>query len=545
MTETGDREKILFPQTFIQIHYHNRIGGVTKVMEHYAEAFNRCRHSGEAQNIIICSLIERKNCFKSGVRLIHAPDCDYHSYRSGVVFEKCRRRLVSLLVNIIENHELKLPVCVVGHNMTLGKNCALTSAFAELCKKYRSPSSMVQFVSVIHDLAEEGRMRMLDEIERVAGFRKKFKSEIYPETGNVRFVVLNHRTAQVLNTAGVISRQVPNPVFPPPIDTSLSPKDKEYIQNALVRLAAEDATRFDPSKRIVFYPVRILGRKNVVESILYGCVMLKANLVIGGTGKTRADIKLFDTIKEFCRRNALTVVFDVNRISSLLPSYMKSLPVFPLLISLCDVCITTSVAEGFGYAFFEPWLYNKVVTGRKAKGFSSPEAFDTSLFYSRLPVPAEWISAAKLKKKYFSALKRHYRLSEYASFKKFSAHFDKKMLQTNTLDFAECDIENQLAVLDRLLKDPYSLERLKNSLDNHLQKLHSSLYCSMIVAANKKAVEDALSYPAFIQSFKKIILNRRAGRRLLDRRIPAIKEFFGDLQEFRLLLTPDARVFES
>ncbi len=60
------------------------------------------------------------------------------------------------------------------------------------------------------------------------------------------------------------------------------------------------------------------------------------------------------------------------------------------MIAKADALITTSVAEGFGLAFLEPWLASKPLVGRNLPEITADFAehgLDLSALYNCLPVP--------------------------------------------------------------------------------------------------------------------------------------------------------------
>jgi hypothetical protein len=71
--------------------------------------------------------------------------------------------------------------------------------------------------------------------------------------------------------------------------------------------------------------------------------------------------------------------------------------------------VTTSIAEGFGMAFLEPWLVGRAVTGRNLVEITAEfTAAGVALpyLYTRLDVPAEWISHRVLEQKAQQGLQR-------------------------------------------------------------------------------------------------------------------------------------------
>ena len=117
--------------SLVQIHYHNRIGGVTTVMAAYARAFAVNVGSGAAKRVV-CHDCGSGVLEEAGCRVTSIADCDYRLFRSRNAFEKVRTRLRCALEGVLADSSLRRPIRFVGHNLNLGKNCALSAAFADI-----------------------------------------------------------------------------------------------------------------------------------------------------------------------------------------------------------------------------------------------------------------------------------------------------------------------------------------------------------------------------------------------------------------------------
>ncbi|MEZ5304096.1 MAG: hypothetical protein R3F11_26155 [Verrucomicrobiales bacterium] len=76
-----------------------------------------------------------------------------------------------------------------------------------------------------------------------------------------------------------------------------------------------------------------------------------------------------------------------------------------------DAMVTTSVAEGFGLAFLEPWLAGKPVVGRDLPEITADFAesgVDLAHLYARLEIPLAWVDAGRFRRALNSALARAY-----------------------------------------------------------------------------------------------------------------------------------------
>ncbi len=110
----------------------------------------------------------------------------------------------------------------------------------------------------------------------------------------------------------------------------------------------------DSSKKIVTYPVRVIKRKNIGEFILFAALYSNmANWIVTQPPKNPLEIEDYESWKEFCYDNEIDIAFEAGTKVD-----------FEELILGSDFCITTSIREGFGMAYLEPWLMGTPVIGR-------------------------------------------------------------------------------------------------------------------------------------------------------------------------------------
>jgi len=70
------------------------------------------------------------------------------------------------------------------------------------------------------------------------------------------------------------------------------------------------------------------------------------------------------------------------------------------LLHMADVAMTTSVAEGFGMAFLEPWILGTPVYGRNLAEITTQftgDGLDLSACYQRLEVPLAWLGEGRVR----------------------------------------------------------------------------------------------------------------------------------------------------
>lgn len=523
------------PKSFIQIHYHNRTSGVTKVMERYAEMFNRTCHSSIKRNLIICNNeFSNSRKLNSNYKVISIKDCDYHTFYSKKAFLFIKKKLYRKLESIIKNKKLPKPICIVGHNLSLGKNSALSAAYADITKKFQSDKGM-HFYSVIHDMAEEGRVKLLIQIRNMESLGIPVWNYLYPKD-NLQYVVLNKRNYKLFRDAGLPVKLLHNPLDNIRYAEKLSKNERYKIDTALNKLSKRDNTHFKASERTFFYPVRIIARKNVLEAIIIACVINRGNLLIGGPGTSGYDKKLFEKVRHISQRYNLPVVFDVERIREHLPqNIIKKRGVFELLYDYSDLCITTSIVEGFGYALYESWLYGKEVTGRLPLGISKSEIINCNHLYNRFDIPLSWISLKELISQYYYELKRAFgKKNSLPKANDFKKDFIKLLIRNGQIDFGILNQEMQFTVFEKLCLSNNGMYNAKKYLKNIQINKRVSSAC---IKKNEYGITNKLGGRSFDKKFKECFYYVKPAIEKGSCKSRSFKSYFSSLSEFRLLMS--------
>jgi hypothetical protein len=285
-----------------------------------------------------------------------------------------------------------------------------------------------RFLQIIRSLAERGQ-RLLLQIHDFAEDGRPgscYRGEEYPD--DCHLAVINGRDRDILIAAGA------------------SPEGVHYVANAVTPLPQPEP----PAEPVVLYPVRALRRKNIGEAMLLSLFFEnRATLAITLAPGGAADLYARDGWKSFCGANPLNVDFEV---SSRRP--------FPRWVAACRSMISTSVSEGFGYAFLEPWTAGKPLFGRKITGLhADAESAGLRLdhLYPRLSIPAEWLDTGRLREKIRRAVtagRRAFGLAD-GDAGPFTALADQP-----SVDFGLLDESFQKQVIRRVLNGPSERRRL-------------------------------------------------------------------------------------
>lgn len=270
------------------------------------------------------------------VKTIHIPQLAYTSmYRQPFDPEN----VAATVLKRIRTHFNGPCDLVHVHNPLLAKNTSLLSILKSLQKK--GVNQLLQ----VHDFAEDGR----------AGL---YFYEDYP--ADCHYCVVNSRDYRILLKCGCqrqglhhLSNCVSLPQMPP-------------------HPAVEKST--------VVYPIRAIRRKNIGEAILLSFFFDdQEKLVITLPPNSQADMASYKAWKAFTRHYRLPVEFDRG----------LTIP-FETIMASARYLLTTSITEGFGFSYLEPWLYRKWVCGRKLEDICidfETSGVDLDHMYSRLKVP--------------------------------------------------------------------------------------------------------------------------------------------------------------
>lgn len=531
-------------RSLIQVHYHDRFGGVNRVIGCYARAFTAMHKKTPHGNRIICAGGPSPETAFLSAEVVSVTQCDYREFSSKIDFLKVKYLLVELIERQINDPALPRPLCVMGHNLTLGKNCALSAAFAQCAKNHARKDAGILFFSVIHDFAEEGRADCMERINKTRKRGIDIWRQLYPISKNVRYCTPNRRNAVLLKKTGFNSQFLVNPVEGLVRNDVMNPRKTPELKKRLLLFAKLYGSAYDKAMPTILYPCRCIARKNILEAILLVTILHKANLLIGAPGNSPGDKAFYGNVETLCKHYRLPVILDCGRIFSNTDNdegFPKELYLF------ADACVSTSIAEGFGYAMYEPWLFGKAVFGRRPSGFSAVGGVKFEDLYDGFPVPAAWVSLPALSAKYYASMRTcfgHVKgAARFFSKDRFNGEFSAHCIKNGALDFGCLDATTQFAVVRMVLNDPDKIEEWKKVCEKEYSALQMLFEKSIrsdttMVNINRGRIQKKLSMRAFSKAFAQCLgaqlpaLKPRNDFRLIARE-------FCSFPKFRLLMTSD------
>ncbi len=327
------------------LHYHLLSGGVTTVIRQQAAALD-----AQGCNVLVLSGAPCGAEFPAPVVVL--PELGYDAQHAATCApENISQRIIAA----IEGHWPRGADVVHIHNPTLAKNRYLQAVLLHLQR------AGIKLLCQIHDFAEDGRPMAYDDA---------------PYLPDSHYAVINPRDHRLLLQAG------------------LDPQGCHLLPNAVPSIGSHRP----PSKRgdYVLYPVRAIRRKNIGEALLISHFLDEGLfLAITLPPNSAADAASYAHWRSFARRRALPVRFEVGLQAD-----------FSKLMAQCRWVLTTSITEGFGFVYLEPWLAGKALWGRllpaSCQGFIQ-QGIELQHLYTRLRVDLGWLDADALERRWKAA----------------------------------------------------------------------------------------------------------------------------------------------
>ena len=408
------------------VHYHLKRGGVTRVIEAAIRSLRRADPSLKC--VVIAAQVPESFAFPECAVVL--PGLDYSDLQASppdaaVLHARLQQAADEALGGPPDVWHI--------HNHSLGKNRALPGLVRRLA------AGGAALLLQVHDFAEDGRPAN-HRLNRSTGRDYAYGFPLGP---HIRYAVLNHRDGARLRLAGVPEAQVEvleNPVGEPVADQRAGP--------------APPSPRFAPG-RLLLYPVRALRRKNLLEFFLWSTRARTGDRFVTTLGPTNPA---FDPFHRHFEALASELELPVS-----LAVAERGLARYEDLLRESHSVFTTSVAEGFGMAFLEPWLAGKPVVGRDLPAITQDfkaRGLDLDGLYPYIEVPVAWIDAAAFRQILHDKLTETYRaygcpLPEDAVERAEAA---ARCRPGGNYDFGALDESTQERVLRRAVREPDALK---------------------------------------------------------------------------------------
>lgn len=344
------------------VHYHLKPGGVTRVIENAVSSLE-----GHGVQTIVLSGEPYAGTNLDGTRTV--PGLEYRTRHSGGEPRELARSLARFATGALGG----APDIWHVHNHSLGKNSAMPGAVAELI----AHGGRILFQ--IHDFAEDGRPTNYAVMRTGCG-----DSAPYPLAPQIHYAALNARDTAILAEAGVPIERLHTLANPVAVS---GPAEGRRIELPGV-------------SRLFLYPTRGIRRKNLGEMVLWSALGHEGDYFASTLAPANPEwLPIHDRWVSFAAELGLPAGFDVGG---------NGKRPFSDWIANAEALITTSVAEGFGLAFLEPWGFGKPLVGRNLPEITADFQIDLSMLYDRFEVPLECVGQVPLRKRLRSGLEGYY-----------------------------------------------------------------------------------------------------------------------------------------
>lgn len=348
------------------------------------------------------------------------------------------------------------------HNHSLGKNPTLSMAIRTLAERGHG------LLLHLHDFAEDGRPANYEALRN----NLPDLSGIYPIGQRIRYAALNQRDASFLMEAGLPKEQLtllPNPIRPP-IQENDAPSPAKGL----------------PSN-MALCPVRAVRRKNLGELALLAAAHRDLTFANSLGPTNPAYGPGFQRWKDFAAHLELPVHYAFGE---------ETEASFPQLVANARLLVTTSVAEGFGLAFLEPWGQGKSLGGRDLPEITADfrrAGLDLDHLYDRIELPVDCIDGKVLREKIQAALEKLFAAYGKAVPADGTKLAVEAMARNGRVDFGRLDEPLQ----EMLVESVHSSPELAREIASQANLVAQS---PTLLAANAEVVGDRFGLPAYGQN---------------------------------------------
>jgi len=382
------------------LHYHLKPGGVTTVIRQQIAAIRN-----DCETLAIAG--ETPPEFPVPVTTVPGV-----AYSRGNTPSSSPEVTASQIINSIKKKWPEGCDILHVHNPLLAKNATLLKVLKILKAK-----GITLFLQ-IHDFAEDGRPL-------------SYFPEEYP--ADCHYGVINSRDYRIL------------------LETGLHKKGLHMISNMVNPLGSKVAEC--KLKNFILYPVRAIRRKNIGEAILLSLFFKnRETLAITLPPNSQSDISSYNGWRKFIKRKNLNVEFEASGKYD-----------FPALVNGSKYLITTSITEGFGFSFLEPWTAGKALIGRDLPDITidfKKNGARLDRLYTDINIPIDWIGRKNLYEKIKSTIAANCRLFKYSCENIDIETVFEKITAKNQVDFGLLDENFQKRIISKILSSDKNSNQL-------------------------------------------------------------------------------------
>lgn len=375
------------------VHYHLKPGGVTTVIRQQIEAV---KHICEV--LVIAGEAAEDPL---PVKTMIIPEIGYdRPGKTDPAPEKTARKIVDAL----SKHWPSGCDIMHVHNPLLKKNSHLIKILS--CLQDHNVRLLLQ----IHDFAEDGRPGAF------------YVNDPYP--ADCHFCVINSRDYHAL------------------LESGLKPSGLHLLMNMVSPFDLSPEQKID--KEFVLYPVRAIRRKNIGEAMLQSLFFPKGRfLAVTLPPNSKQDWIHYNKWKQFASDNKLPILFEASGIYN-----------FTDLVQSAKSMITTSISEGFGFSYLEPWTAGQLINGRMLPSVIDDfkrEGMQLDHMYETLLTPLKWIDFERFSAQWNACIQSNASLYNIQVPKNLIDKVMEQILKKQTVDFGMLNEFFQQQVILKIL----------------------------------------------------------------------------------------------
>jgi glycosyltransferase involved in cell wall biosynthesis len=235
------------------------------------------------------------------------------------------------------------------------------------------------------------------------------------------------------------------------------------------------------------YPTRAIRRKNLGELLFWSALGEKNDLFATTQAPLNpAERPVYERWKGLANELSLPMAFELG---------MDFKGDFLHLLKSAHSLLSTSITEGFGLAFLEPWLVERPLVGRNLPEITADFGalgIDLDPLYTRLPAPLAWLDSEQLKKRIASGLKRAFEAYGRQVRDSDQQRAWAAFVHNDEVDFGRLDEPLQEIVLRRLVA-------AKNSGERPGIAPLTTAAASGLIEKNRRIIDDQLSLERYAQ----------------------------------------------
>ena len=288
-------------------------------------------------------------------------------------------KLAEILIEKLDDMDI-----IIVENLGIGIQPYITYAFYLYAQYIYNSKEKKKLIYRFHDFVQQ-RPEYFRNIKKFHhyrfGFVPHWHSILYPEYPNVNYITINRYDQWRLFEHGIEEKNVY--YIPNSVDDSFIPPDDKTHE---LRKKILEKENLEQSVRFLLYPVRCIRRKNIEEAIfltkLFNSISkgkssrknahIKGDfhLLVSLQPNEEDDIHYCKQLADFVEKYRLPVTIGLEDLVSLerrcessRPNEVKQYCIGDLY-RVSDIVVTTSILEGFGFSYIEPWIIDRAVIGR-------------------------------------------------------------------------------------------------------------------------------------------------------------------------------------